>query len=155
MHTCKHRFAKLFLCKCGLVWQWCNHYDFLFWLLLPQSTHKVATATFWRTFHHDGKIAQPGEGWGGITPFIISTITYKVLVYAPAERADTLPLFLLYPYMYSVIVTIIGFHSGGGGGGVIANAGVRILPIKIFFTQHFAKLLWLPIKLHFFFFIFF
>ncbi len=36
-------------------------------------------------------------------PFTISTITYKVLVYAPAERADTLPLFLLYPYMYSVV----------------------------------------------------
>jgi hypothetical protein len=33
----------------------------------------------------------------------ISTIPYKVDVYATAERADTLPLFLLYPYMYSVI----------------------------------------------------
>jgi hypothetical protein len=31
------------------------------------------------------------------------TIMYKVVVYAPAERADTLPLFLLYPYMYSVV----------------------------------------------------
>jgi hypothetical protein len=36
---------------------------------------------------------------GGVT---ISTITYKVMVYAPAEREDTLPLFLLYNYMYSV-----------------------------------------------------
>ncbi len=26
-----------------------------------------------------------------------------VVVYAPAERALTLPLFLLYPYMYSVV----------------------------------------------------
>jgi hypothetical protein len=26
-----------------------------------------------------------------------------VVVYAPAEIADTLPLFLLYPYMYSVV----------------------------------------------------
>ncbi len=34
-------------------------------------------------------------------PFTISTISYKVVVYSPAERADTLPLFLLYPYMYS------------------------------------------------------
>ncbi len=25
----------------------------------------------------------------------------RVVVYDPAERADTLPLFLLYPYMYS------------------------------------------------------
>jgi hypothetical protein len=38
-------------------------------------------------------------------PFTISTITYKV-VYAPAERAETLPLFLLYPYMYSVVYSI-------------------------------------------------
>ncbi len=36
-------------------------------------------------------------------PFTISAITYKVVVYAQAERALTLPLFLFYPYMYSVI----------------------------------------------------
>jgi hypothetical protein len=48
------------------------------------------------------KLAQPGEGGGaGHPPFTLSTITSKVVVYAPAERADTLPLFLLYPYMYS------------------------------------------------------
>jgi hypothetical protein len=34
------------------------------------------------------KSTQPGEGWG---------CTYKVVVYAPAERADKLPyIFLLY-----------------------------------------------------------
>jgi hypothetical protein len=32
----------------------------------------------------------------------LSTISSKVLVYAPAERADTLPLFILYSYIYSV-----------------------------------------------------
>jgi hypothetical protein len=51
------------------------------------------------------KSAQPGEG-GGCTPtpfhYSISTITYKVVVYAPAERADTLPPILLYPNMHSV-----------------------------------------------------
>jgi hypothetical protein len=26
----------------------------------PQSTHRAATAAFWRTFHHDGKIC---PGW--------------------------------------------------------------------------------------------
>jgi hypothetical protein len=31
--------------------------------------------------------------------FTTSTITYTVVVYAPAERADTLPLFLFYPYV--------------------------------------------------------
>ncbi len=41
---------------------------------------------------------------GGCTPSpFLSTITSKVVVYAPAERAATLPLFLLYPYMYSVV----------------------------------------------------
>jgi hypothetical protein len=29
-------------------------------------------------------------------------MTFTVVVYAPAEKADTLPLFLLYPYMNSV-----------------------------------------------------
>jgi hypothetical protein len=51
------------------------------------------------------KLAQPGEG-EGLTPipfFYISTFTYKVVVCAPAERTDTLPLFLLCPYMYSVL----------------------------------------------------
>ncbi len=32
----------------------------------------------------------------------IVTITYKVAVYAPTERADALPVFHLYPYIYSV-----------------------------------------------------
>jgi hypothetical protein len=54
------------------------------------------------------KSAQLGEG-GECTPalpsFTISTITYKVVVYAQAERADTLPLLLLYSNMYSVVGT--------------------------------------------------
>ena len=32
-------------------------------------------------------------------PFILSTITSKVVVYAPAERADTLRLFLLHLFL--------------------------------------------------------
>jgi hypothetical protein len=44
---------------------------------------------------------------GGSPPFIIPTITYKVVVFAPSERADTLPLFLLYTYMYSVVFSFI------------------------------------------------
>jgi len=53
------------------------------------------------------KSAQAGEG-GGCTPIPFhysistSTITYKVVVYAPAERADILPPILLYPKMHSV-----------------------------------------------------
>ena len=34
---------------------------------------------------------------GGHAHFTIATITQKVIVYVPAERADTLPLFHLYP----------------------------------------------------------
>jgi hypothetical protein len=49
------------------------------------------------------KSALASEGGGCTpTPFTISTITYKVAVYAPIERADTHPLLLLYPYIYSV-----------------------------------------------------
>jgi hypothetical protein len=73
-------------------------------------THRVAKAAFWRTFHHYGKKAQPGEGGGARPPFFtISTITYKVVVYVPAEKADTfpIPIFLL----YSVACPV----RGGGG----------------------------------------
>ncbi len=54
--------------------------------------HRVAKATFWRTFHQEGKIS---PGWCGCMgvhahSFAISTITYKVVVYDSAERADTL-----------------------------------------------------------------
>ncbi len=54
--------------------------------------------------------AQPGEREGYTpTPFhYISKSTTYVVVYAPAERADTLPLFLLYSYMYSMEVPIEG-----------------------------------------------
>ncbi len=49
------------------------------------------TATFWLTFHYNGKI----RGWGGARspPFTLSTIMCKVVVYAPAEREDTRPHF--------------------------------------------------------------
>jgi hypothetical protein len=56
------------------------------------------------------KSAQPVVRVGGapLPPFTLSTITSKVVVYAPAERADALPLFLLYPYMYSVGKSVSG-----------------------------------------------
>jgi hypothetical protein len=71
----------------------------------PQSTHRVATSNSGVYSIMMEKLAQAGEGGGGARPphLTISTITYKVVVDAPAERADTLPLFLLYPYMYSVV----------------------------------------------------
>ncbi len=48
------------------------------------------------------KLAQAGEG-GGSTLF---TITYKVAVYAPAERVDTLPLFSSLPICTLVLHTV-------------------------------------------------
>jgi hypothetical protein len=51
------------------------------------------------------KSALAGEGGGARpSPFTLFTITYKkVAVCAPVERADTLPLFHFYLYMYSVV----------------------------------------------------
>jgi hypothetical protein len=58
------------------------------------------------------KLAQAGEGGGARPPFFtIATITYRVVVYAPAERAGTLPIFLLYPYMYSVVAAAYIDHK--------------------------------------------
>jgi hypothetical protein len=50
------------------------------------------------------KSALASEGGGAHPlPFTLVTITYKVAVYAPAEKADTLSLIHLYPYMYSMV----------------------------------------------------
>jgi hypothetical protein len=64
--------------------------------------------TFWRTFYNDGKISlclvRVGDARRARPPpFTLPTITSKVVVYAPAERIDTLPLFLLYPYMRATV----------------------------------------------------
>ncbi len=68
------------------------------------------------------KSAPPGESGGTrLPPFTISTITDKVVVYAPAERAYTIStifLFLIYPYMYSVGGQAgPSIHVGWGGVG--------------------------------------
>jgi hypothetical protein len=59
------------------------------------------------------KLAQAVEGVGVARPppLTISTITYKTVVYAPAERADIILLFLLYPYMYSVVAAAYIDHE--------------------------------------------
>ncbi len=55
------------------------------------------------------KISPGWWGWEGggarPPPFTLFTITYKVAVYARAEREDTLSLFHLNPYTYSVVHT--------------------------------------------------
>ncbi len=62
------------------------------------------------------KSAQPGEGRGCSgarpSPFTISTITYNFVIYAPAQKVDTLPLFIHYPYMYSVVLMLLLTKGG-------------------------------------------
>ncbi len=50
------------------------HYKYRF---DTQSTHRVAMATFWRTFNHDGKISPACWRWGlpRPSPFTLSTIS--------------------------------------------------------------------------------
>ncbi len=60
----------------------------------PQSTHRVAMTT---SGVHSLIMVKSAH-----LPFPLSTITSNVVVYAPAERADTFLLFLLYPNMYSL-----------------------------------------------------
>jgi hypothetical protein len=51
----------------------------------PQSTHRVATAAFWLTLDHEGKISPVWWGWKmhAYLLFTIFSTTYKVAVYAP------------------------------------------------------------------------
>ncbi len=55
----------------------------------------------------DGKSALAGEGGGFARPLPFTLDTIMYVVYAPAERADTLRLFHLYPYMYSVVKPLL------------------------------------------------
>jgi hypothetical protein len=66
-------------------------------LFCTQSTHRVATAISGVHSITMEKVAQAGEGGGARPPpFTIFTVTYKVAVYDPTKRADTLPLYHLY-----------------------------------------------------------
>ncbi len=73
-----------------------------------ESTNRQAITTFQCTYHHDGNSAQPiGRGGGACPPpFILYTITSKDVVYAAAERAYTLLLFLLYPFLLCTVVLL-------------------------------------------------
>jgi hypothetical protein len=73
------------------------------------SDHRVQTEWHWPLsgVHYIvimmEKSAQAGEG-GGVRayPFTMSTITYKIVVYAPAEWADTHPISTLSLYVLCV-----------------------------------------------------
>jgi hypothetical protein len=75
------------------------------------STHRVHTEWQWPISGVHSimmeKSAQAGEG-GGCRPTPFHYIyNHKVVAYALADREDTLPLFLLYPNMYSVVCTML------------------------------------------------
>jgi hypothetical protein len=80
--------------------------DYVFFSSFTPTEYKQSgNGHIWFTFHHDGNISSDEGGRCTPTPFTISTITYKDVVYAPAERAATLALFLLYPFKYSVFTS--------------------------------------------------
>jgi hypothetical protein len=79
--------------------------------------------------------AQPGEGGGGCTPspITVSTITSKVVVYAPSERADTLLIFLLYPFssLWFCVINCAIFVASSNN---INRAGIKLDIKEMFFT---------------------
>ncbi len=69
---------------------------------------RVATTAFWSTFHYVEKLAQAEEcGGARPPPFTLFAITFEVAKYTRVERADTLPLFHLYSYIYSLVKMVI------------------------------------------------
>ncbi len=89
-----------------ILWKYCM--KFMQWT--PQSTQS-GNGRFLHGVHSImmEKLAQAGEEGGGARPplFTLFTITYKVAVLRSSweSRYNTLPLFHLYPYMYSVVST--------------------------------------------------
>jgi hypothetical protein len=78
-------------------------------MLKPQSTHRVAMADFWRTFHHYGKISPGCWGWGGggCTPNPFHSIYHleqRCSVRSSWAGRYT-PRISSLPYMYSVVST--------------------------------------------------
>jgi hypothetical protein len=67
----------------------------------------VAIATFWRTFHHDGKMAQSFGGAGGhalpLSVYLPSRTTLWCTLQLKGQIQYTLTIStIVYPYMYSV-----------------------------------------------------
>ncbi len=62
----------------------------------------METPTFGLKFQHDANITPVWGGGGGARPPAFT-------ICALAERTDKLPLFLIYPYMYSAFSEHVGF----------------------------------------------
>ncbi len=82
----------------------------------PQSTHRVAMTIFWRTFHHES-VNEPRLRVGGVRPSRLTLSTHQEQTFESIYHYEWscgvlsgwegryIPLFLLYPYMYSVTLT--------------------------------------------------
>jgi hypothetical protein len=73
----------------------------------------MAIADFRRISHHDVKISP--SGGGEPTPYQPIAITYKFAVYVyrytlQGGQIHSLPVFHLYPFMYSVVVPLFSRH---------------------------------------------
>jgi len=69
-----------------------------------QSTHRVATAEFWRTLHQLWLVRVGGAPPTPLSLYLLSRTKLQVTL------PDTLPLYRLYPHMYSVNETIYIHH---------------------------------------------
>ncbi len=86
-------------------------------LLMERFAHRVHRDTAAVHSIMMEKFAQADEGGVGVYahPLLLYLPPHTMLtveVYAPAERADALLLFLLYPYMYSVDLHLQGGRDG-------------------------------------------
>ncbi len=78
--------------------------------------HRVAMTTFWRTFHPEGKITPAWWGWGVPFHFIYHHVQ-SCIVRSSWEGRYTLLIFLLYPYINSVVNPFYsGLYKGAFGG---------------------------------------
>jgi hypothetical protein len=72
-------------------------------VLGSQSTHRVATATFCRTYHHDGQISPAWQGWV-VHPLSLSLyLLSRAKLWFRLRRKIRSLLIVLYPFMYSVV----------------------------------------------------
>ncbi len=70
----------------------------------PQSTHRVATAAFWRTFHPSGKISTGWWGWGVHVHPLSQYLPSHTKLQCPIQiREQIHSLYFISTPMYSVL----------------------------------------------------
>jgi hypothetical protein len=113
----------------------------------PQSAHRAAMATFWRTFHHDGKISSAWWGWGGgVTPYpfhsiyhheqscCVSSLRGQILSYFSSTT-----IYIL--YIYSVRKTLGSTGDNIRGRKIVHSKNIYFLSL---FFLHFPSYVTFP-----------